>query len=78
MGCCSLPWYIGPEYCPICGVRGKPVDRQAIERLLRPEAVKELVNAPFFLCETQLCDVVYYAEDGGLLLGKNDLKVEDG
>ena len=77
MGCCSLPWYMGPEYCPICGTRGKPVDRQTLERMLRSEQAKTLIDAPFFLCETPECDVVYYAEDGGLLLGKDDLKIAD-
>lgn len=78
MGCCGLPWYLGPEYCPICGIRGTPVDREAVRRSVRPEAMKDLVDVPFFLCETPECSVVYYAEDGRLLLGKDDFNVKDG
>lgn len=78
MGCCALPVFIGPEDCPICGVRGKPVARVTLQHLLRPESLPELIDAPFFFCETPECDVVYYSEFGERLFDKDDLRVRVG
>lgn len=78
MACCVLPGYVGPEDCPICGARGKPVDRVTLEHLLRPERLKDVIDVPFFFCETHECDVVYYAESGEQLFDKDDLTVRVG
>lgn len=78
MSCCALAGFVGPEDCPICGARGKPVARATLERLLRPERLHELIDSPFYFCETPECDVVYYAEEGRRLFDKDDLEVRVG
>jgi len=78
MSCCALPGFAGPQDCPICGARSKPVTRVTLEHLLRPERLGELIDASFFFCETPECDVVYYAEGGRRLFDKDDLTVRVG
>ena len=78
MACCALPGFAGPEDCPICGARGKPVARVTLEHLLRPEKLKRLADAPYFFCETPECDVVYYSESAEWPFYKEDLEVRVG
>ena len=65
--------------CPICGKRGKRVDRITPEHLLLEDRVGDLLDGPYcFLRRSDMCDVVYFSDRGEGAFTKADLKVRVG
>ena len=93
--CCSVPFFGGKESvdtcciapqssmtgtaCPVCGKKGKSVERITLEHLLTPEALTRLKErGAYRFCETPTCEVVYFSEDGVSLFQKPDITVRVG
>ena len=49
--------------CPVCGVRGKPVQGQTVKALLSV-SLREVQQIEYLFCKTQACPVVYFSHDG--------------
>jgi hypothetical protein len=49
--------------CPVCGVRGKPVQGQTVKALLSV-SLREVHDVEYLFCKTQTCPVVYFTSDG--------------
>lgn len=53
----------GMNVCPICGVKGKPVQGQTIKALLSV-SLRSVQDIEYLFCRTQTCPVVYFSLDG--------------
>lgn len=49
--------------CPVCGVKGKPVQGQTVKALLTV-SLREVQDVEYLFCKTQDCPVVYFSPDG--------------
>lgn len=49
--------------CPVCGMRGKPVQGQTVKALLSV-SLREVQDVEYLFCKTQTCPVVYFSPDG--------------
>lgn len=78
LSCCGLGATGEPGSCLICGARGTPVSRTALEQLLRPERRGELIDAPYYACATPECDVVYFADAPLHYFAPEDLTARPG
>ena len=67
-----------PGSCPVCGERGWPVPRETLEHLLRPQKRAEIIDEPYYFCETPECDIVYFADVPLHFFDKDDLTVRVG
>lgn len=61
--------------CPTCHQKGKHVDTQTVKGVLGVSL--EIVDKgnPYYYCKTQDCPVVYFHENGGQIIGQEDLQV---
>lgn len=66
-----------PERCDFCKQRGKPVTRDTVEALIKPEFRDTVNGRTYAFCETPTCPVVYYTADGSQVL-KTQLRVRVG
>lgn len=64
--------------CPISGTKGKLVKAVTLRSLIKEEQQKRITQERYRFCDAQGCDVVYFAEDGGHVFTKADLKVRVG
>lgn len=78
--CCKLPDPAGSadDRCHRCGEKGRKVPREAMESLLKPEALERLGNAPYFFDRTPSCDVVYFSNEAKSYFAKDELTVRVG
>lgn len=49
--------------CPVCGMKGKPVQGQTVKSLLSV-SLREVQDVEYLFCKTQDCPVVYFSPDG--------------
>lgn len=49
--------------CPVCGMKGKPVQGQTVKALLSV-SLREVRDVEYLFCKTQDCPVVYFSPDG--------------
>ena len=49
--------------CPVCGMRGKPVQGQTVKALLSV-SLREVQDGEYLFCKTRTCHVVYFSLDG--------------
>jgi len=49
--------------CPVCGMRGKPVQGQTVKALLSV-SLREVQGVEYLFCKTRTCHVVYFSLDG--------------
>jgi len=76
--CCDLhpATTCGPAKCPSCGLLARPVERQTVGALLKPEARLKIPKGDqFCFCRTADCDVVYFRTNE-VLFRQDDLTVE--
>lgn len=66
------------QTCPRCGRKGRRVQSQTLESMLREPSPRLWTRGPFFVCATSECAVVYFSGDGGPLFEKTDLTVRVG
>ncbi len=66
-----------PERCHFCNQRGKPVARETVDALVKPEFRDTVNGRTYAFCESPTCPVVYYAADGFHVL-KPQLRVRVG
>lgn len=71
------PEQMQPERCHSCKQPGKPVARETVEALIKPEFRDTVNGRASAFCETPTCPVVYYAADGWQAL-KTQLRVRVG
>lgn len=76
--CCTLRATGEPGSCGVCGERGKPVPRETLEHLLKPEKRAEIIDQPYYFCETPECDIVYFTDLPLHYFDKDDLTVRVG
>ncbi|MGQ0550347.1 MAG: putative iron-sulfur cluster-binding metallochaperone [Armatimonadota bacterium] len=76
--CCILGATGEPGSCMICGARGLPVPRETLEHLLKSEKRVEMVDEPYYFCQTPECDIVYFADVPFHYFDKDDLTVRVG
>ena len=75
--CCEFhpPVKRGPTKCPSCGVLARPVQRQTVGALLKPDRRAEIPHQDeFCFCRTPDCDVVYFRANE-VLFRKGDVRV---
>lgn len=65
------------EFCHSCNQPGKPVARETVEALIKPEFRDRVNGRAYAFCDTLACPVVYYAADGSQVL-KTQLRVRVG
>ena len=51
------------DTCPVCGMRGKPVQGQTVKAILSV-SLREVHNVDYLFCKAQTCPVVYFSPDG--------------
>ena len=76
--CCEFhpPTTCGPAKCPSCGVLARPVQRQTVGALLKPDRRAKIPRQDeFCFCRTPDCDVVYFRPNE-VLFRKGDLSVQ--
>lgn len=49
--------------CPVCGMKGKPVQGQTVKALLAV-SLRAVHDVEYLFCRTQTCPVVYFSLDG--------------
>lgn len=49
--------------CPVCGMKGKPVQVQTVKALLSV-SLRGFQDVEYLFCKTQDCPVVYFSPDG--------------
>lgn len=49
--------------CPVCGIKGKPVQGQTVKALLAV-SLRAVQDVAYLFCRTQTCPVVYFSLDG--------------
>lgn len=64
--------------CPVSGTKGKPVKVETLRSLIRAEDQHRIGAGPYFYCDAQDCDVVYFAQDGSHIFAKTALRVRVG
>jgi hypothetical protein len=79
--CCSVKHSpVAPPVatCPMNGARSKQVDRLTVKSLVRQLPLK-MPNTQYYFCETQDCDVVYFAFDSQApIFRRGDLLIRVG
>jgi len=51
------------DVCPVCGKKGKPVQRQTVKALLSV-SLRAVQDIEYLFCKTQECPVVYFSPGG--------------
>lgn len=79
--CCSISKPLTAEekrICPACDKKGRPVARITLESLLLEPTLAALDVTEYYFCETPTCPAVYFSNESGTILWKDDLKVRVG
>ncbi len=76
--CCIIPHTGAIPSCPMNGQVTKPVGRQTVESLVKPEAMTALTPQPYYFCDAPDCDTVYISALGDHLITKDMLTVRVG
>jgi hypothetical protein len=76
--CCCCGEAAGEDAkCPVCGAVGKPVARQTVKHMVKPEFLDLAGKAGFRFCSTGTCEAVYFHPEGERL-EKKDVRVRVG
>jgi Zinc binding domain len=62
--CCDEPAARAGQSCPSCGNAGRPVRRQTVKALLRPEALTRMAPGQHWFCPAPGCPTVYFDAHG--------------
>ena len=76
--CCIVPHTGEIPTCPMNSQVTKPVGRQTVESLVKPEVKAELTPQPYYFCDAPDCDMVYVSALGDHLIAKDQLRVRVG
>ncbi len=76
--CCIVPHVGDIPICPMNLQVTKPVGRQTVECLVKPEIKAQLTAQPYFFCDAPDCDTVYVSALGDHLITKDLLTVRVG
>ena len=77
--CCVILPHTGDNpTCPMNHQVTKPVGRQTVESLVKPEIRAQLTLQPYFFCDAPDCDTVYVSALGDHLITKDLLTVRVG
>lgn len=76
--CCIVPHTGEIPICPMNNQITKPVGRQTVESLVKPEVKAELTSQPYFFCDAPDCDTVYVSALGDHIITKDLLTVRVG
>lgn len=52
-----------PNGCPVCGMKGKPVQGQTVKALLAV-SLRAVQDVEYLFCRTPTCPIVYFSHDG--------------
>ena len=63
--CCVVPHKGDIPTCPMNGQVTRPVGRQTVESLVKPEVKETLTPQPYYFCDAPDCDTVYVSAVGG-------------
>lgn len=67
-----------PVTCPVSGTKSKAVKSETLRSLVRTEQQARIGEGPYYYCDAQGCDVVYFAGDGSHVFALADLTVRVG
>ena len=77
--CCVILPHTGDNpTCPMNNQVTKPVGRQTVESMVKPEIKAQLTLQPYFFCDAPDCDTVYVSALGDHLITKDMLNVRVG
>ena len=76
--CCIVPHTGEIPTCPMNSQVTKPVGRQTVESLVKPEVKAVLTPQPYYFCDAPDCDTVYVSALGDHLITKDLLTVRVG
>ena len=75
---CVVPHTGAIPVCPMNSQVTKPVGRQTIESLVKPEVRAELTPQPYYFCDAPDCNTVYVSALGDHVITKDLLTVRVG
>ena len=75
---CVVPHTGAIPVCPMNSQVTKPVGRQTIESLVKPEVKAVLTPQPYYFCDAPDCDTVYVSALGDHVITKDQLTVRVG
>ena len=64
---------VAPGQCPVCGLRGKPVQGQTVKSLLAI-SLRAVRDRQYYFCRSRDCPVVYFSDDGQQQFEMRDLR----
>ena len=76
--CCAIPHAGEPPTCPVNGRVARPVPRNTVEGLVRPEFSALLLPQQYYFCDASDCDVVYVSALADHLITKDQLSIRVG
>lgn len=76
--CCVTKQTGASPPCPLNGKPTKPVGRNTVEHLIKPEVKPELLPQTYYFCNAPDCHIVYVSEGGEHLITKDMLTVRVG
>ncbi len=76
--CCVTKHAGASPICPLNGKPTKPVERNTVEGLIKPEVKPELLPQSYYFCHASDCHVVYVSEGEDHLITKDMLTVRVG
>ena len=77
--CCSSSEKLSRPVCQKTGATcGKPVGRETVEALIKPEHKNSLPPTQYYFCDSPECDIVYVSESGNEFITKDQLSVRVG
>ena len=59
--------------CPVCGMKGKPVQGQTVKALLSV-SLREVQDVDYLFCKTPSCPVVYFSPDSEQIFGVEQVR----
>lgn len=71
----SGPAKANAQPCPACGQPGMPVDQITVRHLVQEAYKADVSDGLYCLCQTENCDVAYYASGGNPRFTKAQLQV---
>jgi len=72
--CCDGLKDTNQHVCPLCGQKGRPVDRNTVHYQVRGCYQREIMDADYYFLTNPDCEVVYFTREGDHLVKKDQLR----
>lgn len=72
--CCDVPNATNRNVCPLCGQKGRPVDRNTVHYHVRGAYQREIIDVDYYFLPNPDCEVVYFTKGGDHVIKKDQLR----